>query len=509
MKITDEVSLIGPGFKRFTDDHIHMGFWTPELARWSDLNSFEPKTSLQEYYYSSGVKITGAKVNASPVICVVESQIAERDLTIQITGNTGIPSGYIVSGDVTITGYSTNHQHGTDVYRREWTTGGEEFRYSFIIPAHTLPEKTYLLPNKRIYEITNISVNPQRQDQPLTQLNFHALADNGSKLIYTYNWNKVYNDLRTMLYGTFAAPKKCPTCNGSGYVVDEADTCQQCNGYKYSGWNATGYIFDQIARSVGIAQESGESFEVYQDKVWAKRWEVIPTVSSIKKYFAHFAHCTTGEVGIYNNFRTTNTSGVECIVDIMLPYVLPEARFSTSNTFWNVMAESCEPAGINIRFSFLVSGNLTGQFDFEAIQSSFISYYVDGIYYTGGTGSDNLPDPHGYGFDEPFGLLGIAKHSGWYQRWVTPWFFYNLTSGIQTDAVSGYAVLSGVSYSWISGVLTGTTWSKWAQPAETLVNDTIWETGEAPFVEQNKFWDTGTYYWDNFWGSGADGNIYY
>lgn len=509
MKITDEILLIGPGFKRFNTDHIHMGFWTPELARWSDLNGFEQKIVLQQYFYSSGVKYTGALVNASPIVCIVESQIAERDLTIQITGNTGIPSGYIVSGDEIITGFSTNHQYGTDIYRREWTTGGEEFTYEFTIPAHTLPGKTYLLPNKKIYEITNVSVSPQRQDQPLTVIKFHALADNGSKLLYTYNWNKVYDNLRMMLYGMFAAPKKCPTCNGSGYVTDESDICQQCNGYKYSGWNATGYVFDQIARSAGIVQESGESFEVYQDKVWAKRWEVIPTVSSIKNFFAHFARCTTGEVGIYNNFRTTNTSGVESIVDIMLPYVLSESRFDTSDTFWNVMAQSVEPAGVNIRFSFLVSGNLTGQFEFEQVESSYITYSASGELYTGGTGNTELPDPHGYGFDESFGLLGVAKHSGWKQRWVTPFFFYNLISGEHTDAVSGYAIISGVSYSWISGLLTGTTWMKWAQPAETLANDTIWATGEAPFVEQSKLWSSGTYYWDNFWGSGADGNIYY
>lgn len=507
MRITDEVELIGPGFRRFQGDNIHMGFWTPELARWSDENGFVEKQDLQTYTYTSGEKITGVEVNACPIVCVVESQIAERDLTIQITGYTGSPSGAVLSGSIWITGFSKTHQYGTDIYRREWVTGGSEYRYSFTIPAHTLPGKTYLIPNKRIYRITNAIVSPQRQDQPLTNLGFYGLADNGSKLLYSFNWNKMQEDLRTMLYSFFTAPKKCPTCNGSGYVADESDTCQQCNGYKYSGWNSTGFMLDQIAKEVGVVQESGESFEMYQDKIWAKKWYVSPQKTQIQKYFSHFARVETGEVSITNNFRTIATSGVESIVDIMLPYVIPQSRFSTSDTFWNTMAESVEPGGVKIRFSFLVSGALTGNFLFEAPQSAYMPFYSgDAVYYTGGEGDANLVDPHGYGFHEAFSLLGIMKHSGWYQRWVTPWLSYNLISGIQTDAISGYSVESEGTV-WKAGLLIGTEWERWAQPEETLTDDTIWSTGEAPFVVQDLL--TGTYLWDNFWGSGYDGNIYY
>lgn len=509
MDIKTEISLIGPGFRRFASDNIHMGYWTPELARWTDADGFEQKTVLQTYYYDSGIKYTGAKVNACPVVCIIESEIAERDLTVSLTGNTGLPSGYVISGDQIITGFSVNHQYGTDIYRRDWVTGGDEYTYEFTIPAHTLPGKTFLIPNKRIYEITDVNITPQRQDQPLTHIGLYALADNGSKLIYTLNWNKINNYMREILYSRFAAPKRCPTCQGSGYVSEITDACQQCEGYGYSGWNATGYMFDQMAREVGVVQESGESFETYQDKVWAKKWHVVPTVSQIKEYMAHFARCTTGEVEITNNFRTTNTSGVESVVDIKLPYILPESRFSVDDPFWTTMAESCEPAGINIRFSFLVSGNLTGDFNFEQVESAYMPYYVNGIHYTGGEANENLPDPHVYGFGRAFDILPVMGNSSWYTRWMSPWWFFNLISGQYTDGISGYAIISGATFSWSSGLLTGTTWMKWAQPAQTLTNDTIWETGEAPFVEQAKLWSSGTYYWDNFWGSGADGNIYY
>ena len=213
MKITDEISLIGPGFKRLQDDNIHMGFWTPQLAVWTDENGFEEKRDLQTFTYLTGSKYTGVMVNACPTVCIVESQIAERDLTVSITCYTGAPSGAVLSGDIWITGFSKIHQYGTDIYRREWVTGGDEYNYEFIIPAHTLPGKTYLIPNKRIYKIVDVNVSPQRQDQPLTNLGFYALADNGSKLLYSFNWDKIYEDLRTMLYSSFAAPKKCPTCN--------------------------------------------------------------------------------------------------------------------------------------------------------------------------------------------------------------------------------------------------------------------------------------------------------
>ena len=45
--VTQEVQAIGPGFRRRADS-IHMGFWTPELARWTDLDDFIQKESFSE-----------------------------------------------------------------------------------------------------------------------------------------------------------------------------------------------------------------------------------------------------------------------------------------------------------------------------------------------------------------------------------------------------------------------------------------------------------------------------
>ena len=104
MDVTSEVEVIGPGFRRASDNGIRMGYWTPELARWTDTNGFENLFSLIDYTYVSGTKITGTLVTASPVICVLRSHTAENDLTVSITGNIGLPTGSYTSGSLTITG---------------------------------------------------------------------------------------------------------------------------------------------------------------------------------------------------------------------------------------------------------------------------------------------------------------------------------------------------------------------------------------------------------------------
>lgn len=514
MNITDEVELVAPGFKRQDvsstwDGPYRIGYYTPCLARWSDKNGFEKKIVLQQHRYESGVKITGDYVNASPVVCILESENSERDLEVRITGNIGTPTGSVVSGTQTITGFAKDHQYGIDIYRREWTIGSE-YNYSFFIDKHEVPGKTYLLPNKRIYEITNVGVfvsgtnnTARREDFPLLDLGFYALADNGSKLLYTFNWNKVFENLRKVIYSPFAAPRTCATCSGSGTVNDY--TCEQCNGYGYSGWNASGVILDNIGEFENVTQETGETLAEYQDKIWARRWQLTPTKKEIQRYFAHFARVDENEVSVENNFRSTSTSGVESIVDIKLPFTMPLSRFSTDSTVWNTMTENAEPAGINIRFSFLVSGNFTGTYDYEETNSVYMDYYSGAVLYTGySTGGTGLyVDNYGF-YEAKFGFVNPAKFSGWYQEWCCPWFYYNIVSGAD-DGISGNAVISGSTYSYISGVLKGSEWVRWARPSGDLENGGTWRTGDSDEINQSYLWTSGTYIWDNFWVSGGGG----
>ena len=506
MNINDEIKIIGPGFRRFSDDGIRKGYWTPELARWSDKNSFEQKISLQSFNYVDGLKVTGVIVNACPLVCILESEVAANDLTVEITGNTGIPSGYIVSGDETITGFSKDHQYGVDIYRREWVTGGEVFQHSFTIPAHALPGKTYLMPNKRIYEVTSVKVSPRETIFPLTDIKFYGLADNGSKILYSFNWNKTYEDLKSILYSRFAAPKRCPSCYGSGVI--SGLSCSQCNGYKYSGWNSTGYMFEQIANEVGVVPNKEDSFEVYQDKVWAMKSWVTPTKKEVKRYFSHFARIEEDEVEIRLTNRNTSTSGVESIVEIMLPFTIPLSRFSVDDSIWREMASSIEPAGVMVNFSFVVSGFQDGSIIIKELSSSEADFYSGAVYYSGVSGdvTGELKDDWEFGFYEPFDFFQPVSQRNWYCGWNTKWGFSNFVSGGASgdDAVSGYAVISGDTYTWISGLLEGTAWVKLVEPSFTLVNDTVWTTGEGTELTQAELWNSGTYYYDNFWSSGEE-----
>jgi hypothetical protein len=188
MNVTDEVKLIGPGYKK-EYDNIRGGYWTPLLAEWSDISGFVEKRDLQEYVYdSTGVKVIGASVNASPLICITKSHIGQEDLTVSVTGYLGlVDSGQsVTTGGVTITGFSENVQYGKKIYRREYVTGGN-FQDSFTIPAYTSIGTVFKLPHKRVYRVTDVNVSPRQAEQPLTELGFYALADNGSRLLYSTN----------------------------------------------------------------------------------------------------------------------------------------------------------------------------------------------------------------------------------------------------------------------------------------------------------------------------------
>jgi len=495
MDITKEVELIGPGFRRLSTDGIHQGYWTPELGRWTDKDGFVQKEVLISTTYPSGVKTTGEQVNACPVLAILNSNIAENDITISWTGNTGIPTGAelsVLSGStwVTITGFSKSSQYGVDIYKRKWVTGGDVISGSIYISGHTLPGKTWLLPNKRIYEITDINCSQQREDQPLTDIRFYALADNGSKILYALNWDKTFDDLRTILFGNFAAPTKCPTCNGSGTI--SGSNCIQCNEYGYSGWNSTGYLLTKKGEEFGIVEASGGfTLDEYTNKIWTKTWWMIPTKKEIKRYFAHFARLTTGEVEVTYELGDSSPTGVQSIVDIKIPYTLPLSKFSTDDAIWNEMAENIAPAGINVRFSFLVSGSLTGTFDFEDMLSAYRSGYINAVY------TGQLVDPHVYGFEEAHvqHMPEPLRQRGWYQQWSAPFLWFNFISGGSDDAVSGYAMTGNT---WSSGSLTGDLWMKWAQPETGLVNDTPWGTGCTAGLTQDDLWNSGVYLWDNF-----------
>lgn len=513
MNITEEVQLIGGGHKRFPDQ-IRGGYWTPQLASWTEKNGFTELRDLQFFSWVDGEKVTGETVNASPILCIPTTNIGHEDLTVQITGLLGMPNpdSIVTSGEITLTGFSVDIQYGLNIYRREWSTGGGEFRYEFTIPKFTQASTVFDLPTKRLYKISNIEINPRNSTQGFIEMGFYALGDNGSKLLYTLNWNNIFENVTKSLFGQYPQPTKCYRCLGSGYVVDESNTCDQCNGYGFSGPNASGFLLDQLGRQYG-SMRGDDNVELYRNKLWALHtWHVTPTKKQIQRYLAHFARTSVYSVGIIENDRTFGATGVERVVDVRLPYDLPNAIFDVGDSIWSQMAESVEPAGIQIRFSFLAEG-LTGEFNLDSWLDPIMGYYKDAIFYTGiGVSGDNTGAlvSGTYGFEEPFETIEVSR-SSFYRDWGDDFWFFNYgPSGHISGGISGLSGLlktGATSPIWASGLLQSSEWIKWAWPANTLVNDTIWNTGGSSEVNQANLL-TETIYYDNFWSSGLDGIQY-
>lgn len=503
MNIVDEVRAIGPGHRR-RESSIRMGYWTPELANWSDASGYQQKELLvYTTYDSTGTRVTGTEVNASPVVCIVKNKIGHQQLTVQVTGSQGIidTSEYIDYSGVIISGYTSDNQYGQTIYRRKWVTGGTGFRYSFIINPHENEGKVFLMPSKRIYEISSVTVTPRNQDQPMTDISFYALADNGSKILYSMNWNKPFENARKLLYGYFGQPSRCPRCKGTGYFNDDiSDLCDQCSGYGYHGPNASGFLLDQLGLDVGLTQDTGDSNEVFRNKIWAKKWWINPTKNATQEYLSHFARIEKNEVLIVENDRSSGATGIERVVDIFLPYNIPLSIIDRNDGFWTQMAKRCEPAGILVRFSFL-SDYFTGALSFEDLVSVYRSGYISGVL-------------TGYLTPElTWGFYDLYEHEygsyTWRNTWGDDWFFYNYYSGSSGDDASGIAHISGITDTYIDGKLVGDEWIKWAWPSGGNANGATWHTGGSPEVNQEALWVSGTFYYDNFWGSGTSEGIKY
>lgn len=510
MSTNQEVEYIGPAFRR-QGDSIHRGFWTPELAEWREDNGYREIRDLQYFIWTTGVKYTGTTVNASPVLCVVKTQVGQNPLTVGVTGLFGQPdpNENVVSGDTIISGFTIDYQYNEAIYRRAWSTGGGIFKYEFTIPPHTKPGQVYRLPNKRIYKITDIDVSGGIADQPLARLGFYALADNGSKLLYSMNWNKIFEYGRTVLYGAYGSPSKCPRCSGSGYINVSGNTCQQCDGYKYSGPNASGFLADQVGLDYRLVKDPNSTDKDFINKIWAMNWWITPTKKQIQRYFAHFARIESEEVEVTNIDRvyTSNLpTGVEKAVDVYLPYTIPFSIFNKSDRIWDNMAESIEPAGIDIRFSFLIAG-FTGNFEWDEWDTLFTSGIISGAL----TGL--VQDPSTFGFDSDIWNMDHGSNS-FYSEWGEDWFFFNhLCQSIHISGYisgdSGIQMNSGATFAkwdWTSGALPGPSWIRWAEVSGSRGTGDIWETGDGIYgFVQDAMWVSGVYYLDNFWSTGSSG----
>ena len=322
------------------------------------------------------------------------------------------------------------------------------------------------------------------------------------------NWDKVFEYARTVLYGAYGHPERCVRCDGTGYITVEGNTCQQCEGYGYQGPNASGFMLSQIGFDNNIIQNSVDTDKTFRNKVWSREWWVTPTPNEVRRYFAHFARIQPNEIEIDNIDRVASSNmqtGIEVVVDVKMPYNIPLGVFSNEDIIWNQMAQSIEPAGIQIRFSFLATA-MTGVWEWEDWDSRYMSGYISGSALTP-TQVERV-----FGFYNPIANWDFRSPQGWYSDWGDDFMWFNhLDIGTHDSGYvsgnSGIACISGASHSWENGSMTGAAneWLKWAWPSIDNADDDEWHTGTLATDEivQEAFWVSGTYIWDNFWASGG------
>ena len=510
MSVVTGVGFIGPGFKR-APDVIHRGFWTPQLAEWRAGLGYNEIRDLQEYEYSGSIRYTGAVVNACPILAIVKEDLGDRDIKLLITGLLGAvdTTWPISSGVYTISGFTTDHQYNEPIYRRQFVTGGGTFYQEITIPAYTKAGKVYTLATKRVYKISDVNSSGDIVDQPVGRVGFYALADNGSKILHGLNWDKIFEYASKVLYGAYGNPSLCNRCDGTGYIATVLNKCNQCGGYGYAGPNASGFMMTHIGYDYNLVQDSDDSDEKFRNKIWAMNWWLTPTKKEIQRYFAHFARIQDDEIEVDNIDRSPSSglpTGIESLVDVKVPYNIPAGLFSNSDDIWGLMAKSVEPAGIDIRFSFLARA-MSGSWTWDEWTSRYISgYLVSGVI------SESFTDPHVFGFEQPIVNWDFGGPGGFGMEWGEDWMFFNhLDIGVHDSGhmsgVSGIMLISGATYEWWSGSTSGAAdeWLRWAWISGGVVNGDEWRTGNAGEEEflQEAFWVSGTYKLDNFWASGG------
>lgn len=381
---------------------------------------------------------------------------------------------------------------------------GNEVDTTFTIPKHTNPGEVFQVFNKDVFKITDVDVDPRQQSQPLTDLKFYGLADNGSKILHSINWNKTFSDIKTAMFGMFGHPNKCPRCNGEGEV--SGYQCIQCDGYGWDGPNASGEMLNILGSEVNLSRT--DDLEVFRNKIWAKNWLIVPTRNEIRRYFSHFSRLDESEVEL---ILDTGQSGMYSVLNIYLPLGgLDVAIFGTGD-FWEKMADRCANAGTRVGFS-LKTREFTGELTFEESDSPYHDFYSGGTHYSGYVdGEDFTGVDTQYGFYEPF---SVQRQLDSFERrysnlWGGQWKFANFTGQDSGDGIRTGYQLSGETV--IHGNIGSGEWWRWAQIEDGLSdadNGIDWHTGESSFVDQQALWDSGTYYWDNFWVSGNDGIQY-
>jgi hypothetical protein len=374
-------------FRQVTDNPLNTGHYIPLLGSWTKDGGFVKKQALT--YEGEAL--------ACPVIAVVNSRVGKEDLNLTITAKI---SQYDSTEEKTQGDYT--------IKRKKYIPTQTTIQTTLTIPRFTRQWATFLLTGlgKNVYEIVSV------EDDNLydtSTIEFYALASSGSKIIYWLGLFRLAETLRDIVQGPWIAPTRCLRCSATGIEPETTnDPCKQCLGYKYSGYNATRYIQRMKGFDVGLARNvldwddmtdaDHDLVREFINKAWTQKWWVTPTVSEIKRLFAHFLGLNLDDIKIEERFHLQ-----EPVWRIYLPTKASLSSPFGRNIYENqedllkYIARSVTPAGVSVFVGFYDTGWF-GQFDFDTNFPSWINF-------------------HSGAFDTRYKLINAARWS-FYNGWT-------------------------------------------------------------------------------------------
>ena len=242
------------------------GSWIPNMGTWLR-GAWHPSTN---------VLIDGVIINPSPMFLLVQERTREAALSVEIHYKTALPPSWVQE-------IKNGFRQDFPVYEFD-----DDKECTIIVPAHSDPETIYMLPGNNIYQIDSVVVTGGAgRDQE--KFSILALASPSPRILYGLGANDLEQNLLRVKRGLFPQPEFCMTCMGTK-EYPEGVTCPECEGYGFAGPNAVYPLLDFHGRNVSLPRYGLEADEEYGRRIWARKWNLIPTKSEIERYFTHFMH---------------------------------------------------------------------------------------------------------------------------------------------------------------------------------------------------------------------------
>ena len=360
MDLRDQISVyLNSAWKRGREETPHAGHSLVNFGEWTGENGFVKKDSAR--YKSTTIPC--------PVVVIVEEKIGKKDLLLTITGR--------------VAEYNADEefdQIGVTITKKLYTTGTTIKSTTLTIPRFTTPTAIFLLSGlgNKIYEITSVTPDLIKNGSNLGKVSFHGLASEGSKILYYLGMINLHNTVKQIINSIWISPNVCAFCKGEKLINNKP--CPECNGYGYISENASRGIAISKGYDVGISRENFSSYPLTDDqwniawefinKTWTQKWWVTPTISEIKRMFAHFYNVNPTEILIEEIYHSSMPHW-----NISIPLEgSVGSPFPAGNTdLMKFIVDSITPAGVNVFVGFYANLYLGNLDDLSAEVNTLIS----------------------------------------------------------------------------------------------------------------------------------------